>query len=258
MKKIVIIGAGNMATHLAEVFFSKGFVISQIYSRTQDNADILANKVAAQAICHISELENDADLYLISVSDNAISDLVARISFEPKLIAHTAGSIQISTLSKFKNYGVFYPLQTFTKGRVLDFKNIPICIEANNESNKKKLQDFAEKLSDNIQILSSEQRKQCHLAAVIANNFTNHFYTIAKQILDEKNIAFEIIKPLILETAKKVQELSPGEAQTGPAVRNNLQVIDEHKKQLSSPELEKLYSFVSQSIIDLHKKSSQG
>lgn len=254
MKKIVIIGAGNVATHIASELFNKGFEICQIFNRTLSNAVVLANKVEADAIDDASYMVKDADLYIISLSDGVINDFVNQIYFEPKLIVHTAGSIHINVLDKFKNYGVFYPLQTFTKGRKLNFKTIPICIEANNEDSKKTLQQLAEKLSNNIHDLSSEQRKQCHLAAVVANNFTNHFYSIANEILKAKGISFDIIRPLILETANKVQELSPIESQTGPAVRNNLKVIDDHKKQLPTPELEKLYSFVSQSIIDLHKK----
>lgn len=253
MEKVVVIGSGNVASCLAIELKGIGFTIQQIYSRTISNAQFLANKVSAQAINKISEITPNADFYLVAISDDAIPQLVEQIYFEPRLIVHTAGSVHLNVLSKFKNRGVFYPLQTFTKGRDVSFKNIPICIEASLNSVLKQLISIAQKCSNDVRELSSEQRKQCHLAAVVANNFTNHFYVLAEKLLSEKGLPFDILKPLILETAQKVQDISPFKAQTGPAVRNNQKVINSHMQQLSDGEMEKLYSFVSESIINLHK-----
>lgn len=254
MQKIIIIGSGNVATHLAYKFNEIGFAISQVYSKTLANAELLANAVSAKAICSTKDIDTTADLYIICITDSFIQHFVDSIGFEPSLIVHTAGSIPMSVLQKFKNYGVFYPLQTFSKERSIDFKTVPFCIEASNQSSKELLHNLGSQISDTVTDMDSDQRKQCHLAAVFACNFVNHLYAISGEILKERDIAFDVLKPLIFETAKKVQELSPGKAQTGPAVRNNKQVMQSHLDHLSSSELKKIYSFVSNSIVAYHKK----
>ncbi len=254
MQNIVVIGSGNVATHLAQKLYEIGFSILQVFSNTVANAELLANAVSAEAICDYKAIDTTADLYVICITDSFIQEFVDRLEFEPSLIVHTAGSIPMSVLKRFKNYGVFYPLQTFSKERALNFKTIPFCIEANNKYSKELLYTLGAKISDTVVDMSSEQRKHCHLAAVFANNFVNHLYTISEYILDEKGITFDVLKPLIVETAMKVQKLSPSQAQTGPAVRNNKQVMQSHLEQLSSPELKKIYSFVTDSIIAFNKK----
>jgi predicted short-subunit dehydrogenase-like oxidoreductase (DUF2520 family) len=255
--KISIIGAGNVAWHLSKNLFGNGFKILQVFSRNIETAQKITNKIGAQPINSMSKLSNQADIIIICVSDSAIPDIISQIPFEPKLIVHTAGSVPVSALKKFKNYGVFYPLQSFTKNVELDISNVPFCIEANNDSNKNQLISLAKKLSNSVYELNSEQRLQCHIAAVFANNFSNHMFHVAEQILAEKEIPFDIIKPLISETAKKVQSITPGLTQTGPAVRNDEQTIAAHLKLLSSASLEKIYSFVSQNIWNLKKGQKQ-
>ncbi|MFA6402197.1 MAG: DUF2520 domain-containing protein [Salinivirgaceae bacterium] len=247
---VSIIGSGNVAHHLANNLFNSGHRIVQVFSRNLDHAHELANIVNAEATNQIASIFPDADFYLICVSDRAINEIADQWQFEPRLIAHTSGSIPMLALSKFKNHGVFYPLQTFTKERAINLSQIPICIEANHQEAKLLLMGLAKSISNNPIEMDSEQRKQCHLAAVFANNFVNHMYAVAQQILQDKNLPFELIKPLITETASKVQQLSPSESQTGPAVRNDLLVMEAHLHQLKSDKLEKLYSFVSSSIQD--------
>lgn len=256
---ITIIGSGNVAHHLGLGLFKAGHRILQVYSRNLNPAKELAKRLKARATDNLHTLQTTADLYLICVSDKAIEEVALQIDFEPELIAHTSGSISLSALSRFKNHGVFYPLQTFSKAREVPLNNVPFCIEANTPENKTRLSMLAGTLSGKIYELDSEQRKQCHLAAVFANNFVNHLYVLAQQLLKEKNIPFDILKPLILETAQKVQQLAPGEAQTGPALRNDIQVIEAHIEQLKSDKLEKLYRFVTASITEVSKsKPSEG
>lgn len=252
--KISILGAGNVATHLAISLYLKGHSIVQIFSRNILNAQTLAIKVKALAINELSNLYNDVDLILLCVSDSAISEIIKQIEFQPKLIAHTAGSVSINELNKFANYGVFYPLQTFTKNSELNIKTVPFCIEANTQENKNTLLNLASDLSDSVYEMNTEQRIQCHLAAVFANNFANHMFHVSEQLLNKNQIPFDILKPLILETANKVQYTSPSLLQTGPASRNDQMVIEKHLTLLNSPHLKKIYSFVSNSIWELKNK----
>jgi predicted short-subunit dehydrogenase-like oxidoreductase (DUF2520 family) len=153
------------------------------------------------------------------------------------------------------NYGVFYPLQTFSKSREISFSDIPICIEANQSSTLLKLQQLAGTLSSSVHPINSEERKTLHLAAVFANNFVNHLYSIGSEILQENNLSFDLLKPLIRETAAKIETLHPLEAQTGPARRNDQGVINAQLKLLQDqPEFQKIYSFVTESIYQIHQK----
>lgn len=248
---ISIIGSGNVATHLARHMYKNGHFVLQIYSRNLTNAKVLAKEVNAIAIDDVSLLNSDIDIILISINDNAIEQIINNLNFEPKLIAHTAGSVSINALQKFSNYGVFYPLQTFSKQRDVNMKLVPFCIEGNNTDSLNLLKELAHSISDTVIELTSEQRLQCHISAVFANNFANHMFAISKQLLVQKQIPFDILKPLILETANKIQNISPTEAQTGPAVRNDTDTINQHLSLLSSSHLEKIYSFVSKSIFDM-------
>jgi predicted short-subunit dehydrogenase-like oxidoreductase (DUF2520 family) len=198
----------------------------------------------------------DADIYLISVSDFAICSLLQEINFNNKLIAHTSGSISMDDLKKYSNnYGVFYPLQTFSKYREVNFSNVPFCIEGNTLSNEQILVDLASIISKDVRIINSEQRKQLHLSAVFASNFVNHMYAIAAEIANQKDLPFEILLPLITETASKIQNMTPTEAQTGPTVRNDKNTINEHLNMLNyNPKLKKLYSLLSENIYEYQKR----
>lgn len=249
-----MIGTGNVAEHLSDAFFNKGFFVTQIMGRNKERTKFLANKVNAEAISDFHLMKKDADLYLLCISDDAVSEVLQQIDFEPNIIAHTAGSLALEVLNKFRNYGVFYPLQTFTKGRDLSLKNVPFCLEANNKKTLTALENVAKKISNNVLEMSSIERKTCHLSAVFACNFTNYFYGIAAKLLAEKKISFNLLQPLIEETLAKAISISPQKAQTGPAVRGNFRIINEHLDELKNEDWKKLYSFVSESILNDFKK----
>jgi predicted short-subunit dehydrogenase-like oxidoreductase (DUF2520 family) len=252
--KISIVGSGNVATHLAQNLHQKGHSLIQVYSRNFLNAQTLATKVNASAINEISKLNNHVDLILLCVSDSAMPEIIKKIKFQPKLIAHTAGSISLNELTKFDNCGVFYPLQTFSKNSKLNIKTVPFCIEANTQENKNILLNLASSMSDVVYEMNTELRMQCHLAAIFANNFANHMFHVSEQLLNKFQIPFDILKPIILETANKVQHISPSLAQTGPASRNDQVILEKHLTLLKSPHLEKIYSFVSESIWEVNNK----
>ncbi|MDA3930460.1 MAG: DUF2520 domain-containing protein [Prolixibacteraceae bacterium] len=258
-QKLAIIGAGNLATRVALELHNKGVEIIQVYSRTVTSALTLARLIGCNYVTKTEKITPEADIYLISVSDMAMSNLLSDVKFNNKIVAHTAGSIPMDDLKRFStNYGVFYPLQTFSKFRDVNFSRIPFCIEANNKENEDILVDLASLLSKDVRIINSEQRKQLHLAAVFVSNFTNHMYAIAGEIVQDKDIPFDILKPLISETASKIKSMTPRAAQTGPAMRKDQNIIQEHLTMLNNqPKLKKLYSFVSDSIHEFHKLPKQ-
>lgn len=257
IENVVLIGAGNLATQLGLALFEKGVQVKQVYSRNEESARELAEKVKADFTNDLSQLFQKADLYIIAVKDSAIQEVLENLSLnENCLIVHTAGSVPMNILDGFTlNYGVFYPLQTFTKSRKVDFSSIPICIEVNHPSSLIKLQNLAGKLSESVHQVNSDERKTLHLAAVFANNFVNHFYVLGAEILQDKKLNFDLLKPLIRETAEKIETLHPIDAQTGPAKRNDRSIINAHIKMLhDKPEYQKIYSFVTENIFQYHQK----
>jgi len=258
IEKVVMIGAGNVATQLGLAFKAKNIEIIQVYSRKQESAKALADKLSTDYTTELAALKKDADLYVIAVKDTAIQEILENLTLaDNQLIVHTAGSVPMSIMEGFTtNYGVFYPLQTFSKERTVDFSSVPICLEAIHPLVLLKLQELAGKLSGTVRQVDSEERKTLHLAAVFVNNFVNHFYAIGADLLRDKKINFDLLKPLIHETAAKIEHLHPIAAQTGPARRNDENVIQAHLKMLEhKPEYRKIYSFVSESIFQLNKKS---
>ncbi|HAH24779.1 MAG TPA: DUF2520 domain-containing protein [Prolixibacteraceae bacterium] len=259
IENVVIIGAGNLATQLALALTGKGIQVKQVFSRTLEAACELAGKVNAQFTNNLSALMPGSDLYIVSVKDSAIQEVMMNLPADKnRLVVHTAGSIPMEALSRFtNNYGVFYPLQSFSKYRNVDFSGIPICIEAHHAATLLQLQQLAERLSSSVHLVNSQERKTLHLAAVFVNNFVNHFYTIGYEILQDKKLNFDLLKPLIQETADKIESMSPLNAQTGPARRNDLGVISDQLNMLQDhPEFQKIYSFVSQSIYHIHQKQN--
>ena len=254
--RICLIGAGNLATQLGIALLEKGHQIAQVWSRTSKSAAGLALKLKCEYTIEISSITSDADIYIIAVNDNAIETLLSMRFWGNTLIVHTAGSIPMDILaSHATNFGVFYPFQTFTAEKKIDFNTIPVCIEANTPKNLEILNQLAQSVSRDIRIMDSNQRQQIHLAAVFVCNFVNHFYIIGEELLREKGIGFEILKPLILETATKVISRSPVSAQTGPAIREDRNIIDKHLKLLDThPDLKNLYALISERIIQTHKK----
>ncbi len=254
INSITFIGAGNVAWHLARAFYKKGMKIDLVFSRSVDSAKQLASSVSAGSTNNLSEIGNISDLYIIALTDDVIHEIPEKVRFDNKLVVHTAGSVPVSVFEgKLKNYGVLYPLQTFSKSRELDVSKIPFCIEANNEKNLKLLSKTAALLSHSVYEIDSEARKKLHLAAVVAGNFTNHMYGLAENYLSKNQLSFDLLKPLILETAVKAGEMSPLDAQTGPSVRNNTGVMHNHQHMLKEfPQLRKIYKLVSESINKLH------
>jgi len=250
IQNIVLIGAGNVATHLALAFYKSGLNIFQIYSKSLDSAQELAKKVKATYTTDLQKIKLDADLYIISIADNAIEEVTAQFNLNDKLVVHTSGSVPMEILNTVStNYGVLYPLQTFSKMKELDFNNIPLCLEANNSENFEKLNSFAKLISENIQVINSEQRKKLHLAAVFACNFPNFMYSVAAEITKQSEIDFDILRPLIKETADKIIGISPWEAQTGPAKRGDEKIMNEHLEMLSEfPEFKEIYKLISSEI----------
>ncbi|MGB3946541.1 MAG: F420-dependent NADP oxidoreductase [Bacteroidia bacterium] len=252
---IVFIGSGNVATHLALALKKAGHRIIQVYSQHLEHADALAKLVKAQSIDSIELIDKMADIYIVAVKDDAIEVVVKQLQLSDKIVAHTSGSIDMKALKNAsKNYGVFYPLQTFSKNKKVDFKTVPICLEANNSDTFTVLLNLAQ-ISTNVQSINSKQRKSIHLAAVFACNFSNHLYAIADTILQKNKLSLELLKPLIEETAQKIKTTAPVLAQTGPAVRNDKKIMKNHLEMLSSnSDYQKIYELLSKSIQKQRKK----
>ena len=252
--KVVFIGAGNVATHLTYIIKEAGHSILQVFSKTIESSETLASKLQCECTTDCQKIRKDADIYIISVSDRAIDDVVGEIpKINPDALwVHTSGSVSIDSI-KCSRRGVLYPLQTFSKQRELNSSDIPFFIESNNDEDLKLLNDFASSISSNVQILDSEKRKYIHLAAVFCCNFVNHCCTLSSNILEEKGIPFYMMLPLIDETISKLHELSPSDAQTGPAVRFDKNIIDKHLSLLENDkDVQHIYSIMSKSIYDNH------
>ncbi len=251
IEKIVIIGAGNLAVNLAVALHNNGLQVLQVVNRTLSNAMLLAEKVNASYTDNVDEINLQADLYIIAVSDASISAVLENIHLKRKLVVHTAGTIDMEIINSISdNYGVFYPLQTFSKTENIAFDNIPICIEANFTENEALLMELGKKLSNNVRKITSEQRKILHISAVFACNFSSYMYLIAHKILLENQLPFDILKPLIHRTAEKLQTQQPENALTGPARRNDKEVMQAHLQLLENyPEYQKIYKLISDNII---------
>ncbi len=244
MITVSILGSGNVATHLIDAFSKTTNVkITQIYSRNLEGAQQFKNK--ANIINDLQDLM-PVDVVIIAISDDEISKFSHKINSK-SLVVHTSGSISMNDLNGNLNKGVFYPLQTFSREKNIDFKTIPICLEADSKDSLTKLHKLASAISNEVYIIDSNQRKKLHLAAVFVNNFTNHLYEIGNSICEEYSVPFEILHPLIKETANKIKKISPNKAQTGPAKRNDNKTIAKHLAQLSKSKQE-IYSVLTKSI----------
>jgi len=246
MIKVSIIGSGNVAQHLISALSNAtGVELVQAFSRKKENLTHLMD--AAQIVCDLKDLQ-PADLYIIAVTDDAISQVSAELPFSGKLVAHTSGSLSINILDDQNRKAVFYPLQTFSKSKPVNFREIPICLESENTEDFERLENVAHAISDKVFSINSEQRRAMHVSAVFVNNFVNHLYKIGNDICTEHQIPFEILKPLIRETAQKVMTLSPLEAQTGPAKRGDKKTIAAHLELLTNANQKNIYQLLTQSI----------
>jgi predicted short-subunit dehydrogenase-like oxidoreductase (DUF2520 family) len=248
--KIVIIGAGNLATHLALALQNAGEEIIQIFSRTEISAKELADKIKADFTTDFNNIYSEAELYIYAVSDSALTDLIKNNIAPEAIHIHTAGSVPMQIFESVKSkFGVVYPLQTFSKNKEINFRDVPVFIEASSPEIQKNLFKLASEISDHVFEVNSQSRLQLHIAAVFACNFVNFLYGVSKDILNQSELPFEVLIPLICETADKINYLSPEEAQTGPAKRNDMQVMDKHLLMLENqPELKELYRNLSQMI----------
>lgn len=247
--KIVCIGSGNVATHMAKAFEENGADIVQVWSRDLVNAQALASEIGAHAISDLKLVDQHADLYLIAVKDDVIAKVAKGLKDINGIVVHTSGATEMGVLAGFKNYGVFYPLQTFSKQQPIDFIRVPLCLEANTEENMSALQMMAMKLSPLIYEVDTKKREILHVAGVFANNFVNHLYQLSHQILKRHHLDFELLRPLIMETAVKAQEALPEDVQTGPAIRNDKKTILKHEELLKrTPHLQEIYKNLSNSI----------
>lgn len=256
---IVFIGAGNLATNLAKALYHKGFRILQVFSRTEESAQALARQVEADFTTCLEEIDESARLYIVSLKDSALEELLPAIvagKSRNALMVHTAGSLSMSIWQGYvEHYGVFYPMQTFSKQREADFAEIPFFIEASSTADAELLKNVAGTLSERVYEVNSEQRKSLHLAAVFCCNFTNHMYALSAELLKKSGLPFDVMLPLIDETACKVHELEPKDAQTGPAIRYDENVIGNHLSMLSDePDMQRIYELISQSIHEHNRK----
>jgi len=243
MIKVILLGSGNVATHLFQAFSKVDEIeVVQVFSRTisKDFPETLQTSDFSKIA--------EADVYIICVSDSAIFSVSSQLQFENRLVVHTSGSSDLNALDSKNNKGVFYPLQTFTKNKAVDFSEIPICLEAETISDYIVLEKVAKSISKKVYAISGEQRKALHVSAVFVCNFTNHLYQIGNEICLKNTIPFEILQPLIKETAEKIQSLSPSEAQTGPAVRNDQKTIEKHIDFLANENQKEIYKILTKSI----------
>ena len=247
MIKITIIGYGNVAQHLIDAFEQNSKVsIEQVFSRNENT--VVNSYSSIKIISNWNDLL-PADVFIIAVSDDAIAEVSEKFSLKNQLVVHTSGGVDLEILSKKNRRGVFYPLQTFTKGKKVDFKKIPICIEAEQDNDLKILEQLVALISEKTHLINSQQRKALHVAAVFVNNFVNHLYQIGSEICQENQIPFSILEALITETASKIERLSPKNAQTGPAKRNDKGTIDAHLDFLKSDvSKQEIYKLLTQSI----------
>lgn len=239
-----------MAWHLANTLDAAQHTILQVYSRNNEKAKALASPLNAQAVNSINELTDDIDVLLLCISDNAIAEIAPQLIHHRCVIAHTSGAMDMELLKNTSPYyGVFYPLQTLSAGKKVNFYEVPIGIEGNNSATEKILFALGNTISNKVKYINSEQRKHLHLAAVFANNFTNALYAEAAEILEQQNLNFDLLRPLILETAQKIQKLSPAEAQTGPAKRHDENTIKKHLELLNNEaEKKEVYALLTEII----------
>ena len=271
--KIVFLGSGNLATNLSLALKAAGEEIIQLFSRTQENAQALADKLHCASCTSINDIRSDADVYIFSVKDDALPSLIKQLSehlashqhpISPlgaggathhPIFLHTAGSVPMSVFPETMhyelctmNYGVLYPMQTFSKNRSVNFREIPCFIEASDNNTLEEIKGIASKISDHVLEMSSEKRRKLHLAAVFACNMTNHCYRLAEKVLEEEGIDFSLYLPLIEETANKVKELSPRKAQTGPMVRYDKTIMDAQIALINDERTRQIYRLMADSI----------
>ena len=247
-----------MATHIGKALHKAGIKILQVYSPTAANAKVLAKKLKAAHTATITEIQTSADIIIISIKDDALAAFCKKAKFGTTLTVHTSGTADMDLLKACsKNYGVLYPFQTFTKNVRMKMKDVPFCVEGNNEDSLQKIKKLATALSNNVYQISGEQRPWLHIMGIFSSNFTNLMFKVAHQLAAEHNIPFEIVFPLISQTVNKVKYLPPAHAQTGPAVRGDAAVVLKHLEMLANtPQLHELYKINTLAINPILKNTA--
>ncbi len=255
--RITLIGSGNVATHLGAALKNAGHCIVQVYSRNMQHAALLSYHIKTEAIDNLKDINNNTDIFIIAVKDDAIEEIAQQLAPHNKLVLHTSGATGLDTLLKHTLLaGVLYPLQTFSKDKELDFKVVPLCIEGATTTITLQIKNLAQSISKIIYEVNSDKRRMLHLAAVFACNFPNYLYYIAQNLLGGYQLDFDMLRPLIKETADKVQYSLPVNIQTGPAVRNDILTMDKHLELLDSElHIKAVYQLLSQGIIKMAKDS---
>lgn len=258
MEKITFIGAGNVAWHLSQAFFNRGYRIEQVWSRTLDSARKLSQRVGAQAIDTFDHLDRHDGIFIISLNDEALPQVIRNLRLPGNLVLHTSGTIEMSALNTISaNTGVLYPLQTFTKGIPLEIQEVPVLIEASSAHHLEIVRSLAAAISKKVYTAGSEQRLKVHVAAVFANNYSNYMYTIASELLAGSGFNLDLLRPLIVETSRKTMDAEPENLQTGPARRGDIEVIRKHLDLLASkPEYAEIYRLLAWQIINKYHPGS--
>lgn len=256
--KVVIIGTGNVAHVLGDIFIAAGHTIIEVVGRNAENVKSLADIFKCGECIDFSKLNTSADIYLIALADNAIESVVKEIRMKDQIIVHTAGSVSMKVLQSCSaNFGVLYPLQSLRKG-LMHKPVIPVLIDGNNAATKDVLQAFTQTWSEQIQFASDDERLKTHLAAVVVNNFTNHLFTITDQYCKEEKLNFSLLYPLIEETVNRIRFFPPSKVQTGPAIRHDFITLEKHLSILFNHHyLRELYKMLSSNIIDFYKKEDK-
>lgn len=255
IQKVTIVGTGNVAHWLVYALKNAKIPILQIYGRNEERCRILAESCGAESITDLTNLKINSDLYIFSLKDDSYEDLISQVPFQLPMAVLTSGTISQHVISPITpRYGTLYPCQTLSAGMDFSSVEVPLCVEGCDEEVKMQLLHFAKQLSGNVQVMSEEQRQFLHLAAVFACNFTNAQYGIAFDILKKENIDPQILIPLLQNTLDKIKNMSPHAAQTGPAVRNDKNVMDKHLELINDNNLKEIYQKISQYIME-HKSN---
>ncbi len=246
-----MIGSGNVATVLGRLIINNNHQVTQVISRDIENAKLLAQELGASYDDFNARPDSNADIFILAIADQALEHFFTGLGMGDKLVVHTAGSVSIDILKKFSSrYGILYPLQSLRKEMSI-IPPIPFLIDGNTDEVTKCIEDFATTISHSVKRAADDERLKLHAAAVIVSNFTNHLYTIAEDFCQKENIDFNLLKPLLLETASRVQHISPSKVQTGPAVRKDILTMDKHLRIFAAhPRLRTMYLRLTDSIMN--------
>ena len=252
---VVMLGAGNVGIHLAKALKLSGSNIIQVYSRSEESASFLATELNSTWTVRTDDIHPGADIYFLTVKDDALHSVLKSAPLGNKFLVHCSGSLSLRDLMEYtQECGVFYPLQTFSRTRQIDFSEVPVFLEFSSEKAGSILRQLADGLSRRVYLADSHQRLKLHISAVFACNFVNHLYSVAASLLEDISMDFEVLHPLIRETMQKAVVMHPRKAQTGPAVRNDKGITGKHMEALASaPDLQEMYRLFTENIHNAYK-----